>query len=312
MASDGVKTRILVLSDTHTDETPKGLPAVTESKSQPYRWPLPTADVLIHAGDLTLSGTYEEHGQALELLTKVNAELKIVVPGNHDMTLHREYCKGTPNGWCPRYDDDALHEIEEMYTGKDAQAAGIRYMVEGVKAFTLKNGAVFTVYANAWQPEFNNFAFGYPREQDRFNPSTEEAAFQAPHPVPDSGIDIMVTHGPPLRILDEVQRGGGDVGCEHLRRAVERCKPRLHCFGHIHEDWGATIKDWTKEERDSEDRIKCPSRKELVKNMIAYYEATWPQPGKETLFVNASIMTVEYEPLQAPWLVDLMLPRSER
>ena len=304
MEFPSVETRILVLSDTHN-----ALPAAAGSKSQAYRWPLPKADVLIHAGDLTMNGILEQNQQALELLTKVDAELTIVIPGNHDMTLQPEYCKGTPNEFCPKYDDETLEAIKRLYTGKEAQDSGIVYMVEGVKTFTLKSGAKFTVYANAWQPDFFNWGFNYPREQDRFNPSTSGAGFQAPHPVPDSGIDIMVTHGPPLRILDETYRGD-EVGCEHLRRAVERCKPKLHVFGHIHEDWGAVKRDWTKEGSESEDRMRCPSQSELVEGMSAYYDATKMEVGKETLFVNASIMSVHYSPSQAPWLVDLMLPRA--
>ncbi len=304
MVSNDVKTRILVLSDTHS-----ALPKPADSKFQPYRWPLPTADVLIHAGDLTGTGMLEEHEQALQLLKKVDAELKIVIPGNHDMTLHREYCNGTPQAWCPQYDDETMDNIEEMYTGEDARAVGIVYMVEGVKTFSLRNGARFTVYANAWQPEFWNWAFNYPRDQDRFNPPSEKDEFRAPHPVPDNGIDVMITHGPPLHILDKTKPMGDHVGCEHLRRAVERCKPRLHLFGHIHEDWGALAKDWTKEERDSEYRIKCPLQKELVEDMSAYCDATHLKPGIETLFVNASIMSVKYVANQAPWLVDLMLPK---
>lgn len=35
------------------------------------------------------------------------------------------------------------------------------------------------------------------------------------------------------------------------------------------------------------------------------------RPGKETLFVNAAIMDVEYKPINAPWVVDLDLPRKE-
>jgi hypothetical protein len=35
------------------------------------------------------------------------------------------------------------------------------------------------------------------------------------------------------------------------------------------------------------------------------------QPGKETLFVNAAIMDVSYRPVNAPWVVDIDLPRKE-
>lgn len=33
--------------------------------------------------------------------------------------------------------------------------------------------------------------------------------------------------------------------------------------------------------------------------------------GEETLFVNASIMNVNYRPVNAPWLIDLDLPMAE-
>jgi Icc-related predicted phosphoesterase len=303
--TESVKTRILVLSDTHS-----ALPFPT-SEQRPYRWPLPKADVLLHAGDLTGNGQLAQHQRALELIRGVEAELKIIIPGNHDLTLHHEYYHQYPyeHGPEPKYDDKTLQAIQDLYTGEEARATGIVYMVEGVRTFTLSSGATFTVYASAWQPEFFNWAFGYPRMQDRFNSSPPEATFQAPNPVPDNRIDIILTHGPPYRILDETIRDE-QVGCEHLRRAVERSKPRLHVFGHIHEAWGAMRKNWTKEERDEDVRMKTPSRKELVERMGAYLDATGLVAGKETLFVNASIMNVRYDPLHAPWVVDLMLPRD--
>ncbi len=50
-----------------------------------------------------------------------------------------------------------------------------------------------------------------------------------------SGIDILVTHGPPFGIFDKNMQQT-PCGCLDLRKAVEeRIKPRLHTFGHIHE-----------------------------------------------------------------------------
>ncbi|MEG0950140.1 MAG: metallophosphatase domain-containing protein [Bacteroidales bacterium] len=40
--------------------------------------------------------------------------------------------------------------------------------------------------------------------------------------------DILITHGPPLGILDNQQ------GCALLRKAVFKSKPAYHLFGHIH------------------------------------------------------------------------------
>jgi Icc-related predicted phosphoesterase len=51
-------------------------------------------------------------------------------------------------------------------------------------------------------------------------------------------IDILVTHGPPYGIFDQNDERRF-CGCQDLLQAVqERVKPRLHCFGHIHEGAG--------------------------------------------------------------------------
>ena len=47
---------------------------------------------------------------------------------------------------------------------------------------------------------------------------------------------VVVTHYPPLGILDEVN--GKHVGYEGYKKLDEEIKPLLHCFGHIHEAFG--------------------------------------------------------------------------
>jgi Icc-related predicted phosphoesterase len=51
-------------------------------------------------------------------------------------------------------------------------------------------------------------------------------------------LDILVTHGPPHRVLDcapgEIHHGGDP----ELRLAVIRKRPRLHVFGHVHSAYG--------------------------------------------------------------------------
>jgi len=51
------------------------------------------------------------------------------------------------------------------------------------------------------------------------------------------GLDILVTHGPPLGILDELGPGRRD-GCPELREAVSQARPRVHVFGHTHAGYG--------------------------------------------------------------------------
>ena len=118
----------------------------------------------------------------------------------------------------------------------------------------------------------------------------------------------MLTHGPPYGILDATSRGEM-VGCGFLRNAVRRCRPRLHCFGHIHEGWGAQRIHWDKNTVEN----ATPGRELMLENRSAYLAAhnDGPAPlafGQETIFVNASIMNVNYRPINAPWVVDMNLP----
>jgi len=298
-----------------------------------FRTPLPTADVLLHCGDLTMIGHVHEYEKTLGMLGDIKADLKLVIAGNHDISLDENYYqrKGAYMHQHRGYDPDLPRKAREMWLGERARRAGVTYLEEGTHIFTLANGARLRVYASPYQPEFCDFAFPYYRNQDRYNPSdkcTPGAVSITERPVPDfPGIDVMMTHGPPLGILDAV-RTGDHVGCEHLLRAVQRCKPKLHCFGHIHEGWGAQLVQW--EEGDELDirpeaHVKQPNVKQPTEididqemtsvNKAAYIDSTKGselvvRPGKDTLMVNASIMTVAYQPWNKPFVVDIDLEKG--
>lgn len=371
-----IKTRFLILSDTHS--------ALPDPDNQPdlhFSKPFPPADVAIHCGDLTSTGKIEEHRRALQLLKSLTAPLKLVIPGNHDLTLDREYCKEHPllHGWTrPHYEQD-LKEAYALYTNEEAKQAGIIYLVHGSHTLTLPNAAKLTVFVSSYTPEFYDWAFAYPRETDMFNADNgREPKFPVCEFDSDDIHDelernecmVMVTHGPPRGALDKTTRGE-DVGCDHLMTAVSRCRPLLHCFGHIHEGWGSKRKQWpwppedkkieslkgliklgeevvrghrmTGEAREahkkwqdekqqmlsarkevSESKIRYADEQRVVEareaepmilteeqqQSVGYIDATAVKHGLETVFVNASIMDVHYNPVQRPWVVDLMLPAA--
>lgn len=81
-----------------------------------------------------------------------------------------------------------------------------------------------------------------------------------------AGTDVLLTHGPPAGILDRCA-DGREVGCADLLAAVRQLRPRLHVFGHIHEAYGRV--------------------------------------DDGTIFVNACMCNLEYQPVQAPIVVDL-------
>jgi len=85
--------------------------------------------------------------------------------------------------------------------------------------------------------------------------------------VPDD-TDVLITHSPPFGILDVSRSAYEEVGCELLRRRLETFSPKLHVFGHVHEGRG--------QEEDN-----------------------------GTLFINASSVDLDYEPVHKPVVVDL-------
>ncbi|KAL8644575.1 MAG: hypothetical protein Q9210_007183, partial [Variospora velana] len=85
-----IKTRFTLISDTHTAEL---FPSTDTQHA--YRDPLPAADVLLHAGDLTNLGYISEHETAFKTVSRASAELKIVIAGNHDITLDEAYYRRT-------------------------------------------------------------------------------------------------------------------------------------------------------------------------------------------------------------------------
>jgi Icc-related predicted phosphoesterase len=63
--------------------------------------------------------------------------------------------------------------------------------------------------------------------------------------VPKS-IDILITHGPPFGILDLAPGAQEHAGDPELLEAVNRAKPRLHVFGHIHGAYGTMATEHTR------------------------------------------------------------------
>lgn len=67
-----------------------------------------------------------------------------------------------------------------------------------------------------------------------------------------SDVEILLTHTPPLDVLD-VTRRGKHAGCQELSNRLEHLSDcRLHVFGHIHEAHGAMTGDRKSGGRDVE------------------------------------------------------------
>ncbi|KND89869.1 putative rhamnogalacturonate lyase C [Tolypocladium ophioglossoides CBS 100239] len=341
-SSAGIKTRILIISDTHgrqphtkaPDDPDTDVEIATKDilrVATGFRSPLPEADVAIHCGDLTARSSVAEFEATFSMLRALRAPLKLVIAGNHDRVLD------SPD-WDSDTDDT---ETPQRVRGIIAQARqdGVRYLVEGSYAFALRNGALLRVYASPYTPSYGRWAFQYEGAHD----------FAIP-----PGVDVAMTHGPPYGILDTAGLAqlmglpAEHAGCPSLFRAVHRARPRIHCFGHIHEAWGSYLATW---KPDAEVRGSVPSCETAIDAANSRLETsrglkpssraeklvmtedkvrrlaqlsrqrgvhvdltegeTRLEQGRQTLFVNAAIMDMGYRPTQLPWIVDLDLPRAE-
>ncbi|KAK3349851.1 Metallo-dependent phosphatase-like protein [Lasiosphaeria hispida] len=187
-ASDN-KVSIVCISDTHN--------------SQPR---LPDGDVLIHAGDLTQIGSFEEIQATLDWLQSQPHRHKIVIAGNHDLLLDSN-CDGSPG------------QPAVVATAARAHLnwGDIKYLQESSTTIVCANGRQLKVYGSPRVPRCGNWAFQYERAEDVWT-----------NTVPDD-TDILVTHAPPRTHLDLLH-----LGCGFLLGELWRVRPRLHVFGHIH------------------------------------------------------------------------------
>jgi predicted MPP superfamily phosphohydrolase len=84
-------TRLVCISDTHSR----------------YHFALPAGDILIHAGDFSMSGERSEIEKFIQWLKSLTQfRLKIIIAGNHDLTLEPEFYEKTWQRWHPRQKQD--------------------------------------------------------------------------------------------------------------------------------------------------------------------------------------------------------------
>ena len=95
-----IPTRLLLLSDTHN--------------ALPLPVPLPRADLLIHSGDLTLTGDIASLTSQLQYLADADAAVKVVVWGNHDVSMDRVFYEGEGN-WGRFHGEEVGREVWAFY-----------------------------------------------------------------------------------------------------------------------------------------------------------------------------------------------------
>ena len=162
---------------------------------------LPEGDVLVCTGDFS---DYARKEQVIHfdkwgdyLREETSFKYRILVSGNHD-----HLCLAEP---------EVARPLLSNWTWLEEQTLEIE-------------GRIF--HGISWQKWFWDDMWG--RSAARFIPLYSR--------IPDK-VDVLLTHGPPFGIRDQVL-SGGFVGDKYLLNRVLYVKPQAHVFGHIHEAYG--------------------------------------------------------------------------
>ena len=142
----------------------------------------------------------------------------------------------------------------------------------------------FTVFGSPYSPRHGLWAFYYDAPADPGSPCADLPSLWERIPL---DADVVVTHTPPRLHRDETGERRAP-GCEALRRALWRVRPRLAVCGHIHDGRGAERVTW-----------------DLGRPNVRYAEegvAPWEDPGEGK--GNKKISLVDLTGRKAPSLAN--------
>lgn len=162
-------------------------------------------DLLLVCGDLTARDKQEEYMHLFRKLMHVSYKKVILIGGNHDNEMQKRLVA---------FDEKSLL----VYLNDSG------YEFEGLK-----------IWGSPWSSQFpgiNPLCCAFTRP---FMVSLKDRWDLIP-----GDVDILMTHTPPFGIFDQVGvEYNASVGDKDLLQILhDRIKPKLHVFGHIHENGG--------------------------------------------------------------------------
>eukprot|EP00933_Yihiella_yeosuensis_P071284 TRINITY_DN79492_c0_g1_i1.p1 TRINITY_DN79492_c0_g1~~TRINITY_DN79492_c0_g1_i1.p1 ORF type:complete len:334 (-),score=36.19 TRINITY_DN79492_c0_g1_i1:43-1044(-) len=205
--SEGQHLKLVCMSDTHCC----------------HKWlePIPDGDVLVHCGDFTSHGSLEEVKRFADWFGSQPHSTKLLVPGNHDMILHKEYYDNFWSDWSSK--KESHEEAVKVLTDKNIKIlVDETVYIHGVKF----HGSPWVTQHHSWSTAFNKSEEGMGNHWRLLPP----------------GIDVLLTHMPPYGMGDR-EAFGHHHGCPHLALKVAEVKPKIHVFGHVHGDHGIFKRD---------------------------------------------------------------------
>ena len=180
--------------------------AISDTHNSHTAVKIPECDILIHAGDESYRGLQHETEEFAQWFDRQPAKHLVWIPGNHSLGVEASW-PGSAQ-WVK-----AKSPRTHILMNSDVTLDGVK------------------IWGSPVTPWFHDWAWNVNRG----------AAIKKYWDMIPADTSIVVTHGPPFGILDQVDPGGFremNVGCEELSKAMLRIQPKLHIFGHIHEGSG--------------------------------------------------------------------------
>lgn len=210
-------------------------------------------DLLIVAGDLTARDTPNEYAEFVIWLQCQKYTKRIVIGGNHD------------------------NFIQQNPTWADLCNLGFEYLSDSGTEFVLGypelkpclskeeekvyKRNVLKIWGSPWTKTFE----GMNPHCMAFTVDTEEELCTKWDKIPHD-VDVLITHSPPFTIRDMTKEGDQVGSTSLMAEHLNRLRPKLWVFGHIHEGYGLE----------------------------------GPYVWNNTKYVNASIVNEHYKPVNKP------------
>lgn len=173
---------------------------------------LPHGDILLHAGDLSQYGTFDEIQAQLHWLNSQPHQHKIIIAGNHDLLLDSAFVQSHPDRELDRHPGKRRADLDW---------GGVHYLQHGsvrVEVKTRTTSRLVHVFGSPWTPRMGSWAFQY----------GPDSGFAWKGAIPHDA-DVVLVHGPPAEHLDD-----GGKGCKDLLKELWGARPRVAICGHIH------------------------------------------------------------------------------
>lgn len=168
---------------------------------------MPETDMIIHAGDFTYHGEFDEVKKFLQWYGEQKANHKLLICGNHEVEISKQ----------------PFQLLQQMCENEGIQLLNNTHTV--IKGLTIFGSPNSLKFGNGWV----------------YNSTENELENIYSNILPDT--NIVITHGPAYGKLDKVLSGQRVGSMALTKRLSELSNLRLHITGHIHENRGTMIRN---------------------------------------------------------------------